>query len=384
MKWKFILVIILVVVPAMVFAQTLDDAVYVRPEETVPHNLVRLAERVTVQGKVVGDVIALAWGLEIGGTVSGDVLGAAEDVEIKGTVEGNARVVGESIELKGTIGKNVMAAGSRVVVAEGAVVEGSFNVFTETLEIRGEVKGPVHGRANRAVISGASGSVNLVMHGGSLLLTKTARINGDLAYQGSQALTQEPGAIVTGKITFDEAKTEGVSLPQLTSQFWWKRILRLFSLLAVAIICWAVAKRFFVLGAVYLQRRPLQSVGVGILVMLAVPAISLALLFTVIGIPLALILMIKLAVLLYVGQVTVSYALGQWLVAKLKRTESVSPYAELIIGTVIFIILGSLPWIGGILTWLGVFGGAGALAWLVREFLTFTPPPKKITAEPTS
>lgn len=372
-----LIAVLVLVAPLLVLAQTMDDAVYVRPEETVPHNLVRLVERLTVQGKVAGDVVALARGLEIGGTVSGDVLGAAEDVEIKGKVEGNVRVVGDSVEIKGTVVKNVMAAGSRVVVAEGAVVEGSFDVFAEILEIRGEVKGPVHGRANRAVISGVVGPVNLVMHGGGLALTKTARINGDFVYQGSQPLTQESGAVVVGKIIFDEVQTKGAVLPQLTSQFWWKRILRLFSLLTVAIICWAVAKRFFVLGAVYLQRRPWQSVGVGVLTMLAVPIISFALLFTVIGIPLALILMVKLAVFLYVGQVTVSYALGQWLVAKLKRTESVSPYAELIIGTVIFIALGSLPWLGGILTWLGVFGGAGALAWLVREFLTFTPPPKK-------
>ncbi len=368
MRYWLLGLIILVSVPSLALAQSFEDSVYVAPDEVRPYNFVRVGNQITIKGKIVGDVVALGKNVNVTGEVAGDVLGAASDFFVAGPVAGNVRVAGQTVILEGTVAKNVMVAGSRVIIDEGAVIAGSLDVYAESLEIRGRVVGPVYGSAASVVVSGSTGSLHLETD--TLSLAPTAKIDGDLWYQGSVPLQQATGAMISGKTTFEQVTSSVVAFPQMTIEFWWSRILKLFSLLAVALVAFAVARRLFALASLVLYKQTVVALTTGLLATTATPLLAVLLLLTVVGIPLAVVMVAVMGLLLYLGQIVTGYFLGRFFWVKVRPEKPVSLQVEFISGLAMFVLLGSVPWFGGALTFVGAVAGAGSFLHIVRELLT--------------
>ncbi len=84
-------------------------------------------------------------------------------------------------------------------------------------------------------------------------------------------------------------------------------------------------------------------------------------LFTVVGTPTALAILIGIMpVLALLGYLVAAIFVGQFVVDK-DRTAT-HPYAAAAVGSVILMVVNLIPVIGGIVSFLGVAGGGGALA----------------------
>ncbi len=108
----------------------------------------------------------------------------------------------------------------------------------------------------------------------------------------------------------------------------------------------------------------------GLVLLVVVPAAAILLLITVVGIPLAALVMAFYLVTLYLGQVAVAGWAGARIVSGLQRGGAGSPYLAFTIGAIVLVVLFTLPFLGPIARLLALLVGFGALwaaAWGLRR-----------------
>jgi cytoskeletal protein CcmA (bactofilin family) len=264
---------------------------------------------------------------------------------------------------------------------DGEVWQGTVNIFGNT-KINGKagsvvaVGGPANitGSTWDLVVVGGSAAIsgevngNLVVVGGSLHLTPSARIDGDMVVVGS-TLAMDPGAVVTGSevsLTLEEALAgqigqwfKGHPFPgPLSPAFWW-RLANLFLTAVVLVIISILFPKATANTAGELAKRPLPSFLWGILIaFLAIPT-TILLFITILGIPLAGLLWLALACAYFLGFAGLSSLVGKKTLTAL-GIEQPELYLSALLGAIFIGIITLLPYAGVLVGWLLKITGLGA------------------------
>jgi cytoskeletal protein CcmA (bactofilin family) len=343
-----------------------SDLVIVRSGEVVPEDLYAAGNRVLIEGRVEGDLIAAAFDeVRVTGAVTGNLLVLSGRVVVTGDVGGSIRVVGGSLTVEGTVGGDVIGPAARVRLEPGSSVGRDVVVWAWTADLAGDVGRNVEGTLRRLTLSGAvAGSVVVTVS--RLSVEDGASVGGDLRYRSDQE-AEIGEATVSGTVIQERplpvnVRVSGFRLMVIT-------LLIVGALLLGLTITWSVPDRAL-RAAEAVRRRPLASLGFGALlasvpVLLAgLGGVLVALSPPEAGAPLALVLapavlgagsVLMLAVL--AAPVPVAIAGGRLAV------PARSIYAAFVVGAVVWITLLFIPWVGWILTIPALTAGLGA--WLV-------------------
>jgi hypothetical protein len=101
----------------------------------------------------------------------------------------------------------------------------------------------------------------------------------------------------------------------------------------------------------------MRTVALGVVGILVLIFGLLALCVTILGIPIAIIALLAAIFGLYAGVCAALTTLG----AALLHRKTSSPYVHLAVGCAIYLLLSSIPFVGGVVTALVVLVGAGTL-----------------------
>ena len=216
--------------------------------------------------------------------------------------------------------------------------------------IEGHVEGPVVALNGDIRVSGTVEEAVVAMNGRATIL-RGARVGGDVV--SSRPPQVDPGATVEG-----ETRTVRFSLRALGVVFWlvfWVAVT--VSLLLLGMVLLALAPAAMAASSGVARDEPGPAIGWGLLVAVGLPVVSVLLIFTVVGIPLGLLGLLSLAVVYATGYVTAALALGRTMVK-----EPRSRYLAYLIGLVILRVVGLIPVVGGLVTFLASAYGVGALA----------------------
>jgi len=312
---------------------------------------------VVVRDSIEGDLMAAGGNVRFTGTVGGDVLAAGGTQVLGGTVAGSVRAAGGYV-LVGTVAdRNITAVGGTVAVDRRARIGGNAYLAGGTVRLEGRVDHLVRIMGGNVVLNGPIGG-DVLVEAGRLELGPDAAIEGDLRYRlgRGQEATVHPNARVDGAVLTLPARRLG----------WVPWALRLYWVAAFLVAGAVIVAMFPVLmlaGDVRVRARPLASVGMGILLLLLVPAVLAAIAITVLGIPLALIGAALYAVSVYLAPVVVALWLGRIL---LSRSSTYPDRGELVgaflLGGVIIGLLGLVPYAGAVILLLATIMGLGAMA----------------------
>lgn len=335
---------------------------------------------------VLGSSIALAQSTELGGKLraGGDVVVASGE-----TVRGDLYASGGSVRIEGTVDGDLVAWGGEVQVpgeVTGDVIAGSGNV-----DISGRVGGDARLGAGQVTVGGSVGE-DLVAGSGQVTLTSSGQVGEDLIF-GSGRMTLDgrvDGDVLgsTGRYTKrgTVGGTENVNIREREEEVEAtvaERILdtlqRFVSLLIVSALLLWLARGLVEGTSDTLRRRPLASLGVGlvglvgfvVLVLVAVLAaillaIALGLLglgglggIAVVG---TIVALIVLAFLLFLTLAFGAYAIVGMLLGRLAVADGgARMWGALALGVLIAVVLTSLPAVGGLLAFLVAIVGLGAL-----------------------
>ena len=113
-------------------------------------------------------------------------------------------------------------------------------------------------------------------------------------------------------------------------------------------------------------RKPMQSLGLGLAILVCVPFVASALLVTIIGIPLALLLMSLYLLVLFLGWVTAAQFLAQRGLQALRPGRTTTrgwQLLALMLGLVALWVVRQVPLVGGLIGFIALLAGVGALTW---------------------
>lgn len=351
---------------------------------TVEGNVQVMGSSVRPEAAIKGDFTAMGGRVVVDHAVTGDALLFGGTVDVRAPVGDDLRAAGGDVSVEATVGGDVLAAAGNLKLTNAAQVAGRAELAGNEVLVDGRVNGSLNVRARRLVLNGpVGGSVQAAVE--DLELGPLARVGGVLRHS-APTIKQDPAAVVSGAVErvdrlFDEGRRWGDRHPMREDRWpgmgmWWLLVplsMGLFGVLALAGLVLFAFSRFAGEAAHQIETQPWRALGVGIALLLALPVLALLLFFTLLGIPLGLVVMALYPPLLLLGWLIGALFVARWLATRASSGEArdaAVPYGWMAVAVIALLVLGAVPVLGPLLVTATMAAGLGAclLAW--RDRLT--------------
>ena len=359
--WSVISGVVMLLVPMSVAraAPVLrsGESVTVSETQEVPDDFYAAGTAVTVSGKIIGDLYAAGGTVIANGEVTEDVVALGGSVHIDGTVGDDVRIIGGDVVLSDTVKGDVLVMGGAVHILSTARIDGDVLFFGGELVTDGEVRGSLSGRAESVRINGpVLGDVSVTV-ARALELGDQAHIEGTVTYASDEDIARAPGSVVLGDIT-KSALLGAASAPSFHAL---PLLALFFTTLAYLFIFRHILGR--------LMRHTLGTPGrnglLGIGVFVTMPIAAVALMVSVVGLPVGIALLLFYALLCTVAMSLAGIGAG----AALSRYfvgEVVVSLKWTLLGTLALVLISYIPYIGPLalaVVTLTVAGGIASMCW---------------------
>jgi cytoskeletal protein CcmA (bactofilin family) len=215
--------------------------------------------------------------------------------------------------------------------------------------IAGTVEGAVVALNGDIRVSGTVED-DVVALNGRAVIESGARVGGDVV--SSKSPTVDPGATVEGDTRTVRFSLRGLGIFLWVA--WWVALT--VSVVVLGILLLWLAPAMMAASYNVARNEVGASVACGLLVAIGVPIASVLVLLSLVGIPLGLLGLLSLTLLYAIGFVVAGLTLGRLMVK-----EPASRYLALLAGLVILRLVGLVPVVGGLITFLASAYGIGAV-----------------------
>jgi hypothetical protein len=319
------------------------------------------------------DVIAAGGNIVISGNVGNDVLAAGGSLLISGKTGGDVRVAGGSVSLDNEIGGEAILAGGRIHVLPRTVITYDLIAAAGDIEIAGMVSGGARIIGETVIINGTIGK-DVDIKAQQVTIGKNAVVKGELRYSAPREARVEQGAVITGVTKFTRMKFERPreTVMKVVQAFWFAKLIAIIS--AAVVLYLAFTEKTKELTALALNRFGSEMLT-GFVVLVTVPFLILLLFMTVAGSFLGL-----FGVFLYVAVLLLSSVLGALVFTRLIsgylfKKEPSFTWPIVLLGVLLYQVLGLLPFLGWILKFIFFLSALGALSQYLSRSLKEKPSP---------
>lgn len=345
-------------------------------DKIIDNNYFAAGESVTVSGTVNGDAYVAGGNLLVDGTINGDLLIAGGTVTISGIISQDLRVAGGQINIEGTINGNITVTGGTIIVSNSAVINGSLVAAGGQISVLAPIEKSV-------TIGGGQVTLSNIINGdvmagvGQLTLTPNSRINGNLTYYSEENVQMLSGASVSGLI-----KKETPPIKEQQAHQTSKMVAKAISGIALGFTIISFVAAFIVglllvnIVPVFMQKtvkyihiKPWSSLGFGALILFLSPILFVMMILTLIGAPLALVLLTLYGIIIYFAKIIVALFIGQWIQKILNNKQTL--VMGLFIGLLGYYLLSFIPILGFMIQGIFLLSGIGALVLSKKEMYTF-------------
>lgn len=178
---------LLVLIPVAAAARlTQSDLILVRADDVVAEDLYAAGNRITIEGRIEGDLVAAAFDdVLISGEVTGDVMVVAGRVTVTGTVGGSVRVAAWRVQVGGAIAEDSVVASWETVVDPNGTIGRDLINWGRNGQVAGRVERDLAGRFSNLVLDGeVGGAVDINV--GTLVVGPGAEVDGDVVYRSTR------------------------------------------------------------------------------------------------------------------------------------------------------------------------------------------------------
>jgi cytoskeletal protein CcmA (bactofilin family) len=328
--------------------------------ETIEDDLYAFGTNVAINGTIHGDLIAAGNYITVDGSVTGDVIAAAQSVTIRGQVGGSVRAVGSMIVVDGKVTNDLLAAGNEVTILSNGRVGRDGIIAATNTTVTGQIGRDLQvGGANLKIDGGVGGKVLASVD--KLQLTDRATVGGSLKYTSKNEAQIANASSVKGSIerqTPETGRAPLVTGPAALVVEWLKGLI---GLLILGILVVFFFPGFSRRAGEALGRSPWLTLGIGALVLIGLPILSIVF-FAVgaliggwwIGFVVLALFTVVLALSLPVAAVGVGGALLRI------AGRPVPVWLALFIGLVVLLLVALVPILGGLVIFCALLFGMGA------------------------
>lgn len=357
--------------PLDVFAYEVKrgPSVLVGKDEIIDGNLFAAGSNIQIDGTVRGDVFCAGQTISITGLVEGNVFCAGQTMSISSQIDGDLVGAGQSLNFRGDIARNLVFAGQSITTDSSSGVGWQAILAGETIDLGGQIDRDLLGAGSKFRISGNVGrnaDLWLDRSGrGSLVVAPTGVITGDLTYHARSEAQLEAGSQVIGKTDFRKLDFR----PQRPPQGAW-----IGKWLYGAVSSFVIGLLFILLWPKRLQdlldemkKGTKANFGWGLVLALLSPLVALLLAFTLIGLPLAVLIVLSWLILMWLSKILVAAYIGRLAVEKWLPSKRSNLYWMLALGVLIAYFFYGIPFIGGLISFVAVIYGLGSLYLYVEK-----------------
>jgi cytoskeletal protein CcmA (bactofilin family) len=339
-------------------------SVEIAKDETLKGDLYFTGQQLTVDGTIDGDLYV--WGQEVTvrGHVTGDVFVFVQTARIEGQVDGSVRGFCNNVTVSGNVERSLMAWAQVIHLDARGTVGRTITSFSQTLSIDGKVGRDLFVRNQSTRISGSVGG-DVDEKGETLTIEENAQIAGTVHFEGER----EPVVSKQAKLGAPVQYTKHVKHRQefgKSSAVWACLLAAAFVLFGL--VLYRVMPQFSA-DAVRAAENYGAAMGLGVLVMFAVPIAALIAAVTVVGLFVGCSTFVLWMIALYAAQTVVGGVLGQWIMG---RTSDIwGRIGRMAVGVLIIRAVTLLPH-GGWVKLLVLLWGMGAIS--LALYRRFQPP----------
>lgn len=339
-----------------------SDYITVGKGEVIPHDYFMIAQNVEILGKIDGDAYIAAMQVFIDGEITGDLLLAAGSATIAGNVHGNIRFLGGQAMLSSDTDKNVTVIAGNLQLLPSSNIAGNLVTIAGNVDLSAQIDGTVTAVASNMRVSSNIGKT-LDAVSGRLLLTSRAVVGGDLNYRGDEDAIIDSGAVIRGKYTHSPSLLKGFFQGSVLQAFLWGSKFIAFCMnflftFAVGVFIIRMYPKNLKYAHEILDTQIWKALGLGVVLLIALPLASILLLMTVLGTPFAMALLAINVLTFYTAKIF-SVSWGANYLAK-KTHLRASPTLILALGLIIYYALTTIPIGGFIIELTALLLGLGA------------------------
>ena len=339
------------------------SSVPAQTEVDAKSNVYQAGGAVRTDGKVNGDFFGLGGSVNIDDPVTGAASVAGGNVQIHAPVGSDLRAAGGHVTLDGEVSGRAMIAAGNVTLTRRANVAGRAWIAGGNVIMNGKIGKDLEIRAGKVVIDGeVNGDTHIMAR--EIDVLSGANLNGSLSYFGERAVRIDPQARVAGAVTRETSKRDAFGQPRTSRSGWRFRLTWLLGFIVAGTLFVLIFPVFTRTVQQRLGSAPWPSLGVGAAVIFAVPVVAIALILTIIGIPVALGLLAVYGVVLLAGYLITADFIGERALEALRKDGAASTawrIAALVCALVALALLGFVPFVGRLLVFAALLFGVGAL-----------------------
>jgi len=348
---KISLILFLTLLYSSIFSSPVFAQVKNKPLAKLPTFMA--GENQVVDKPIEGDLMISGGDVKITSNISGDAYVAGGQVNIGGTIGGNLIVAGGTITLSGQVQKNVIVGGGQVKIDTPATIGGYLLLGAGKADLLGTFLGPVK------------------LGAGDLLVGEKALINGTLEADVTKSDISSSSSILGEKnIRIHETKKDDRPQRQAKPRFQLVGGGDIFAFFSKLVILLILVKLFGQkIIEVNSKKTFWSTLGLGLVVLIVVPFLSLFLLFTFVGIHLSWLIISLYFLALSLGGIVASLLLGEYITKK-DYLKSKNHYLQAFAGLSILTVVGLIPFIGALVKFVAFLFGLGAISWNLKALVS--------------
>jgi len=381
---KRLLLILLWSLPIAASGQQVLYGKHVVIDKPVNGDLYIAGGTVTINAPVHGDLILAGGTVIINDSVTNDIMVAGGEVTFNGFTGDDIRCAGGTLHIQRDVAGDLIITGGTVQLSRSAVVQGNLlagggevtldgtvkgmvRAGGRNLKINGIIEGPLDARAVELNLTGTVKG-NTVIAAQDLHIGSRAALLQGVRYWSGNGKTDFGAAVRKGQPVFDESlkmdqpRWHYLGFASFLALVWYLAT----ALLFIILIQYFFGNTMRKAGETLTGNVP-RFTGVGLLFLVAAP-MAIALVFlTLVGIPLAILLLIAYVSLLLLATVIASVILANWVNAGYGNNRKFWKLVSNALGIfVVLKLLSLVPFIGWAITFLVICLVFGALLLNIR------------------
>lgn len=313
------------------------DSATVKSNETVDSSFWAAAKNLDIAGTVNGDVFCAGQTVNISGIVKGDLICGAQTINLSGHIEGDVRLGAQTVNLTGMVDRNATIAAETLNADSKSRIGGDLSLAASSASLNGSIGRDLAAGGSSVYLNGSIGR-DVKSGGDKLILGSNAKVSGSIDYTGKNKIEMANGAFVSGDIKHHQPQEKHHSALRLlffsgaTAGF--VALMLLITALVVTALLPKVLNRVSQQG----MERPGMSLLVGFGANIAVPIIIFMLVLTIVGIPLAIILLLMWLLINLSSGIFSAF----WLGRRVWKTQH-NAFLVTLTGSMILILLYFIP-----------------------------------------
>lgn len=325
-------------------------------------DLVIVGGTVIINDSILGDILIGGGNLTLNGFVSSDVRGMGGEIHLSKNVEGDVLLAGGTLEIeKNVIIGNLIAAGGKVTL-DGMVIK-DVKMAAGEFVFNGKIGGIMDFRGDKITVNGEVGGPSSLAASTAIIIRESAIFRSDVRYWVPGTEPAFGSSLANTKAIMDPSL-------KMNEKRWyylgWGSILFLIWYMGMALLMIMAIQYFFsrtmhqaaITGAQYSMKAFFR----GLVFLLLMPISILILLVTVIGIPIAVILMFAFIALIILASCMVGSTAAHWYNDRYANHWTFWPMVFASFGFfILFKLISLTPLIGWLFTMIAVCTVFGAI-----------------------